>query len=211
MGAIFFFFFLILSVEHTSFCHKVAVQCSQSSGKAQARYRSAQQRWSPAVTKQVRRTKRRTKTPFQQPVSHKTQLIAIKDQLVSYSGRSPILTSQSYNSLSCSMIHSSSTSLFLSSFLSYFTVTLPCFFCTGSSVVMGLELTHPTPGAAWKNTRLPAVGSGALVSVLAADIAERTAPSGLGKKKVFKWMRGCKVQRGLSESWKADRRVVRRF
>lgn len=82
------------------------------------------------------------------------------------------LTSQSYNSLSCSMIHSSSTSLFRSSFLSYLTVTLPCLFCTGSSAgVMGPEPTQPTPLGGWKNTRLPAVGSGALVSVLAADIA----------------------------------------
>lgn len=38
---------------------------------------------------------------------------------------------------------------------------------------MGPELTHPTPGAGWKKTRLPAVESGALVSVLAADMAVR--------------------------------------
>lgn len=70
------------------------------------------------------------------------------------------------------MIHSSSTSLFRSSFLSYFTVTLPCFFWTGSSpAVMGPDPTQLTPDEAWKKTRLPAVGSGALVSVLAADIA----------------------------------------
>lgn len=71
------------------------------------------------------------------------------------------------------MIHSSSTSLFRSSFLSYFTVTLPCFFCTGSSpVLMGpADPTQPTPGAGWKKTRLPAVDSAELVSVLAADIA----------------------------------------
>lgn len=83
----------------------------------------------------------------------------------------PSLTSQSYNSLSCSMIHSSRMSLFRSSFLSYLTVTFPCFFCTGSSPLMGPELTQPTPGAPWKKTRPPAVGRGALVSVLAADIA----------------------------------------
>uniref|UniRef100_A0A3Q3JSQ0 iodotyrosine deiodinase n=1 Tax=Monopterus albus TaxID=43700 RepID=A0A3Q3JSQ0_MONAL len=36
---------------------------------------------------------------------------------------------------------------------------------------MGPDPTQPTPVAAWKKTRLPAVGSGALVSVLAADIS----------------------------------------
>ncbi|XP_061785669.2 iodotyrosine deiodinase isoform X1 [Nerophis lumbriciformis] len=72
------------------------------------------------------------------------------------------------------MIHSSRTSLFLSSLRSYLTVTLPCFFCTGSTsggALRGAEPTQPTPGAGWKKTRPPAVGSGALVSVLAADMA----------------------------------------
>ena len=82
-----------------------------------------------------------------------------------------LLTSQSYSSLSCSMIHSSRTSLFRSSFLSYFTVTFPCFLCTGSSRVIGTaEPTHPTPVGGWKNTRLPAADSEALVSVLTEDM-----------------------------------------
>lgn len=83
----------------------------------------------------------------------------------------PLLTSQSYRSLSCSMIHSSSISLFRSSFLSYFTVTFPCFLWTGSSRGMGPEPAHPTPAGGWKNTRLADAGNWALVSVLAADIA----------------------------------------
>lgn len=100
-----------------------------------------------------------------------TSFLSIWPRGVVVTGARRLLTSQSYNSLSCSMIHSSRTSLFRSSFLSYLTVTLPCFFCTGSSAaVMGPEPTQPTPVGGWKNTRLPAVGSGALVSVLAADI-----------------------------------------
>lgn len=89
-------------------------------------------------------------------------------------------TSQSYSSLSCSMIHSSSTSLFRSSFRSYFTVTLPCFFCTGSSRGTGPLPTQPTPGAVWKNTRPGDVGIGADGSGLAADMAQRSRSSGGG-------------------------------
>lgn len=118
------------------------------------------------------------------------------------------LTSQSYSSLSCSMIHSSRTSLFRSSFLSYLTVTLPCFFWTGSSpAVMGPDPTQPTPVAAWKKTRLPAVGSGALVSVLAADIA---GCGGLSCRRDVWMSGGAAVLRGTG-CCTADRRLARSF
>lgn len=117
------------------------------------------------------------------------------------------LTSQSYNTLSCSMIHSSRTSLFRSSFLSYFTVTLPCFFWTVSSPLIGPDPTQPTPGAPWKKTRLPAVGKGALVSVLAADIARC---AGVLLKKCVDGRGGLRCRVGTA-CCTADGRMVRSF
>lgn len=66
------------------------------------------------------------------------------------------LTSQSYNCVSCPTIHSSRFSLFLNSFLSYLTVTRPCFWGTSSSV----------PGGVWKYTRGWGVVSGLVTAAM---------------------------------------------
>lgn len=102
------------------------------------------------------------------------------------------LTSQSYRSVSWSIIHSSRFSLFLNSFRSYFTVTLPCFRTgvSGSSV----------PGGVWKYTRGCGLDSGLVTAAIVRQCPLGTV--GANSEVLFSSPRRCAGQSALKRRYK---------